>query len=286
MKTSHKIFISVIIISTSLLIISLNAPKTTEFHNMANKTVAIEIRTSPDSYIDVYSDTKLTGFNGTDYKIELIFYPNHKMETYVYNVNNSLINYSKQDFSGSFENFHVLSKNAVVNISNPVVFVALGDSNTMGVREGVELEDTWPYKLSQKNNAVVVNSGLGGDTISGGLRRLEKDALSFKPDSIIISFGLNDAIFLGIDDPRVNKTTFQSNLERMINRIQADNSTVILTTTTPINKNIFYNKTKIPEYFYQHINAQNVYDEYNDIIRNLAKKRNVFLADIRKKYHG
>lgn len=39
----------------------------------------------------------------------------------------------------------------------------------------------------------VINAGISGDRASGGLKRLERDALSYKPDLLIVCYGLNDA---------------------------------------------------------------------------------------------
>ena len=38
----------------------------------------------------------------------------------------------------------------------------------------------------------VVNRGIGGDTLGGGLARLEKDVLALKPKCVIVGLGAND----------------------------------------------------------------------------------------------
>ena len=38
-----------------------------------------------------------------------------------------------------------------------------------------------------------INAGISGDSAPGGLKRLERDVLSHKPDLTVVSFGLNDS---------------------------------------------------------------------------------------------
>ena len=39
----------------------------------------------------------------------------------------------------------------------------------------------------------LINAGISGDSAPGGLKRLERDVLSHKPDLTVVSFGLNDS---------------------------------------------------------------------------------------------
>ncbi len=58
---------------------------------------------------------------------------------------------------------------------------------------------SYPYLL-EKNLAdkypglKVINCGVGGNTITDALARIEKDVLSYKPHLVIINFGLNDGM--------------------------------------------------------------------------------------------
>ena len=38
----------------------------------------------------------------------------------------------------------------------------------------------------------VVNAGVNGDSAAGGLARLDRDVLRFRPDLCVVNFGLND----------------------------------------------------------------------------------------------
>jgi len=75
--------------------------------------------------------------------------------------------------------------------------VCFGDSNTFG--EYTPYAQTYPAVLGellrQKYpglNAVVINSGIRGDTSVQGLARLERDVLWYEPHVVISAFGLND----------------------------------------------------------------------------------------------
>ena len=93
----------------------------------------------------------------------------------------------------------------------PAVIVCLGDSVTHGCFELVDLPDGrfdttyrphegYPARLQRRLNDLfpaaapcVMDAGISGDSAAGGLQRLERDALSLKPDLVIVNFGLNDA---------------------------------------------------------------------------------------------
>ena len=38
----------------------------------------------------------------------------------------------------------------------------------------------------------IINSGIGGDTATAGLARLDRDVIAYHPDLVVVSFGLND----------------------------------------------------------------------------------------------
>ncbi|MDO4573405.1 MAG: GDSL-type esterase/lipase family protein, partial [Clostridia bacterium] len=40
---------------------------------------------------------------------------------------------------------------------------------------------------------VLVNAGISGDNAVNGLKRLERDVLRFRPDAVVVNFGLNDS---------------------------------------------------------------------------------------------
>lgn len=87
----------------------------------------------------------------------------------------------------------------------------LGDSVTQGCFE-LYLSETGAIETVVDQNAVyhadfarllhllwprcpvnIINAGISGDSAVSGLKRLERDVLSVKPDLTVVSFGLNDS---------------------------------------------------------------------------------------------
>ena len=104
------------------------------------------------------------------------------------------------------------ARNESVRSERPVVIACLGDSVTHGVFDlFVDANDQYiPHympdqgyaaKLGRRLNELfpaaavtMLNAGISGDGSAGGLERLERDVLSFKPDLVIVNFALNDSM--------------------------------------------------------------------------------------------
>jgi acyl-CoA thioesterase-1 len=102
--------------------------------------------------------------------------------------------------------------------------VDFGDSLTAGY--GLMPEEAFPAQLEAWLHrhgvaARVVNAGVSGDTTTGGLARLDW-ALADKPDLVILALGANDAL-RGIEP-----STVRDNLDKMIERIEANGAKVLL----------------------------------------------------------
>jgi len=74
--------------------------------------------------------------------------------------------------------------------------VCLGDSLTEGygasIPSEVDKSNSYPAFLEKKVTINVINSGISGDTASGGLARVDKDVLANDPQMVIILLGAND----------------------------------------------------------------------------------------------
>ncbi len=100
----------------------------------------------------------------------------------------------------------------------PLKIVALGDSLTSG--HGVPASDAFPVKLQQALagkgiKADIVNAGVGGDTASGGLARLDWSVPS-DADAVILELGANDTL-RGVD-PAITRKALEEMLERLKQR--------------------------------------------------------------------
>ena len=96
--------------------------------------------------------------------------------------------------------------------NRPVTIACLGDSVTHGCFEifpngkggiGVACRplEAYPMMLYREianlypfAAPAIINAGVSGDKSYGGLARLERDVLSYKPDLVIVDFGLNDSM--------------------------------------------------------------------------------------------
>ena len=150
----------------------------------------------------------------------------------------------------------------------PVVIVALGDSITAGTNASVTyssiledaLRDNFPHC-----NLDVHNAGVPGDTVAGGLRRLERDVISHSPDVVFVEFGWNDL------RNAVKKLDFERDLRALAVAIQRNNpaTVVFLMTTTHVNIALANSK----------IRAR------NKIIRRVAKETGCGLVDLYRCFH-
>src|SRR4051812_27019526 len=80
-------------------------------------------------------------------------------------------------------------------ITSPAqTIVTFGDSVT-AVRGHTEVYSTLlASDLAFSGKEVkVINAGIGGNTTSNGMARLQKDVLAHQPDVAVIMFGINDA---------------------------------------------------------------------------------------------
>lgn len=106
-----------------------------------------------------------------------------------------------------------LLKNKAQNVrdNKPVTIAFIGDSVTQGCFEcftksegGLEIvyeyKNSYPTRVGEILNTLypsvqinIINSGISGDSAPGGASRFERDVLSYNPDLVVISFGLNDS---------------------------------------------------------------------------------------------
>ncbi|GHU75638.1 hypothetical protein AGMMS49992_20020 [Clostridia bacterium] len=83
--------------------------------------------------------------------------------------------------------------------------VCLGDSVTHGAFESEPVSIYDPEAMYGERlrhilaglfpgaSPVLINAGVSGDNAPGGLRRIDRDVLSFQPDLVVVCFGLNDS---------------------------------------------------------------------------------------------
>jgi lysophospholipase L1-like esterase len=114
--------------------------------------------------------------------------------------------------------------------------VAFGDSVTHGaVGQGeMDYENVYWNRLKRKIYAKraympvnVINAGIGGDTASRAVARMEKQVLAHNPDLVIVSFGLNDV--------NGELQDFLNGLREIFSRLQEKDIPVIFMTPNMLN---------------------------------------------------
>ncbi|WP_395736678.1 SGNH/GDSL hydrolase family protein [Prosthecobacter sp.] len=115
----------------------------------------------------------------------------------------------------------------------PVRIVCIGDSITGvyyhsgGRRAYPEMLQLALQQLYPQAQVSVHNAGRSGDTTTGGLKRLEADVLSHKPQLVTIMFGMNDLVGTSVE-------VFKKNLREMITRCRNAGAEVLLCTQNSI----------------------------------------------------
>lgn len=120
--------------------------------------------------------------------------------------------------------------------AEPLTIVMLGDSITLGTREGVAAEQTFSHLLEQQliasgREVRVVNQGVGGETTAGALARLDRDVLALKPAIVVVMYGTNDCwVDAGQKESRLSPEEFERNLGELVQRLRAAGVEPILMT--------------------------------------------------------
>jgi len=178
---------------------------------------------------------------------------------------------------------------------NPLIAV-LGDSVTAGhfemlVRdmadfpafikagkalEAVDERESYPEKFRERlsdryeaTSVSVINSGIAGDTILGMEARLSRDVISHNPDLTIINGSLNWGPECG------SNKIFEEALRRIIRRIKAETESDIILLTPNMED---LSDSPFP--------AGEPLEERVEMIRKMAKKENVCLADVYAVWKG
>lgn len=94
------------------------------------------------------------------------------------------------------------------------------------------------------NEIAIVMAGLGGDTSSMGLKRMEKHVLIHNPDIVFIMFGVNDDNRFG-NVPYVSPDQYEKNLTMMIKKIREKGGEPVIMTTSM--KNPSWSSGILPE---------------------------------------
>ena len=154
----------------------------------------------------------------------------------------------------------------------------LGDSVTHGcfdlyVEEGIihtymEMDNAYHEKVKKILNIfyptvpiTIVNAGISGDVASAGIKRIDRDVLSYSPDVVVVCYGLNDS---GSEENGID--TYVAALKEIFDAVREKGKEVIFLT---------------PNHITERNNIKSLYEEINTTTEAiLEKKQNEWL----KKY--
>ncbi|HVL28229.1 MAG TPA: SGNH/GDSL hydrolase family protein, partial [Acidimicrobiales bacterium] len=112
----------------------------------------------------------------------------------------------------------------------PILYVAVGASETAGLRAEVPLRDGWPRVLHQTAlpvSTVFVNLGIPGATVAHALAVEVPQALGLRPDLVTVWLNVND-ILAGVPAP-----DFERDLGSLVRQLRRGGETRVLVANTP-----------------------------------------------------
>ena len=159
----------------------------------------------------------------------------------------------------------------------PLRVIFFGDSITQaGVGPtGYITKMTEMLKASgQDSQFELAGAGIGGNKVYDLYLRLEDDVLSKKPDVVFIYVGINDVWHKTSSGTGTDPDKYVKFYEALIKKMKAQNIRIIVCTPTVIGEKN------------DNSNAQDGdLNEYSKLIRDIAKRNNLELCDLRK-YFG
>ena len=141
-------------------------------------------------------------------------------------------------------------------MENPCKIIFFGDSIT---RECTPIFEKALREKYADKQIEIINAGVISDTSRTGLKRIAP-LLKKSPQVAVIGFGMNDW------RKGVSKKDFRENISKMVDKFNENDARVILLTINPDYQGLFKGTSK-------------EVDEYNSIIREVARKKRIKIAD-------
>ena len=175
--------------------------------------------------------------------------------------------------------------------------VAFGTSTTAR-RSGVQdvYADLLRKELPQKGfSARVVNQGVPGNRTTDAVQRFETDVRAFRPDVVILLFGINDSavdVWRNATEPRVPLETYRTNLTKMVQTLQADGASPILVAPQPMCwteklKGLYAgppHHDRSPYDAADPLGFNATLVDYVQVVREVAEQEKVPLVDLHKRF--
>jgi lysophospholipase L1-like esterase len=154
--------------------------------------------------------------------------------------------------------------------------IFFGDSITQqGVQQGgyVVRVDSMCNKENKSDKYEFVGAGIGGNKVYDLYLRMEKDVLEKQPDVVVIYIGVNDVWHKSSSGTGTDADKFEKFYQAMIDKFNAANIKLILCTPAVIGERTDFSNPQDGDL-----------NHYSNLIRNIAKKNNLPLVDLRKAF--
>jgi len=112
----------------------------------------------------------------------------------------------------------------------PLVYVAVGASETVGFGATDQLSDAWPQVLFHTGlprSATFINLGIPGETVAGALTEEVPQAVGLAPQLVTVWLNVNDAL------RRVSTAAYERDLGTLVGRLRRGGATAVLLADTP-----------------------------------------------------
>lgn len=157
--------------------------------------------------------------------------------------------------------------------------IFFGDSITeLGVKRdryvGYILKmDSMLKKEKKEDQYELVGSGISGNKVYDLYLRMDEDVLAKKPDVVVIYVGVNDVWHKTLLGTGTDADKFEKFYQAIVNKLKAQQIKVILCTPAVVGE-----RTDMSNPLDGDLNR------YSNIIRDLAKKNNLPVVDLRRKF--
>lgn len=158
----------------------------------------------------------------------------------------------------------------------PIRIIFFGDSITQaGVNKGGYITKMGEMldKMGKKSNYELIGAGIGGNKIYDLYLRMEDDVLAKKPQIVIIYVGVNDVWHKRTYGTGTDPDKFVKFYEAVVKKLQANNIKPILCTPAAIGEKTDFSNEQDGDL-----------NKYAQLIRDLAKRQNLPLVDLRKSF--
>lgn len=176
-----------------------------------------------------------------------------------------------------------------------VTIVFLGDSVTQGCfecyKKGESMDTIFDaasaYSARFKNmlNTLypkvqinVIDSGISGDSASGGIKRFDRDVARFSPDLVVVGYALNDST-----RGRGYADEYEKEIEELVSRVKNIGAECVLLTPNAMCTGTSPHLTEFMKGYavnFAKIQNDGTLDEFVERIRKVAKKEGVPVCDV------